>query len=1047
MAIILNNKDGVLLKTAGKYCPEDIIVKPNLQVKTVTANGDISPDGGYCGLEKVTVSVPATPTQEKTITITENGTQEVTPDSGNVLSKVTVTTNVDGGVKLNIAYGDTAPEDTSKLWVKGDEPNAVKITPTEVGETVQDGNIRALPNLGYVLPYDDYYYCTNYSAEVVRYKKDFSSSETILSSNDVYSAEGGDSSLAVLGNKLYYNKHSGRSSGFNRYSYGLLYSYDIVSKEKTQLVSSYNGSILVSYQNKLYVIGGDNYTYASSGNVYTPNELSIYNPEDGSFVKTSISSGLSIHSRGGYAVIGNKVYLFGGLTSGSSDTAYDAIHCLNLDTCELTKSTQKLSIKTRRCWTFVNGTNIYLIYNNKISIYDTINDTLTEYADLTVPQGPTAKINTLSFYLFGNPMSKITLAIPLSSNTLQLQLDNVKNLFPLINTDIVYVQIGIVGAAKGNANGVAEEIDTYVNDGVNWVNVNTDDIIFERLYAPKISISGKTLTITNDSRNGSKVTNYSVYNGSTLLTTIDATTLDLTTVITTSGVYNISVIATGTGYTDSDSSNIVEYNYTVYNITTNLTNITANTSNPTTVSTIASSTLIFTANTGYNLPDNVTVTGAEFTWTKSSGTLVLSNPTGNVSVTIAGVAISRTITATLTNVTAASGNATTIATGETKTLTYTAADGYALPDTVTVTGATGIWNKDTGTLTLSNPTANVTFTITGVKAASGYKVTVNYSTYVSEQGYIYDGQNTSATSYRLNQGANEITIQSGYAYVEGDNPAGSVFVGYFASKPTVSGDVLIENWDSSANNGGGSALFKVNGTGVINIEFQCFVEGTLITLADGSTKPVEDIDYTDDILVWDFDNGVQSSAKPCWIAKPSIAPCYWEITLSDGTVLKLVGANGKSHRLFNSRGKFVYPQDFENSEQTVKQDGSTPYIVKCEKIYKEVKYYNFATDRALNNYANGVLCGCRFSNVYPIENMKYVKDDRKLATREEYKEIPDKLFYGLRLAEQQNLNDSPDNVNYYHTMKEHVIHNYIEHERDYTGNADYETWLFKRGKK
>ena len=199
-------------------------------------------------------------------------------------------------------------------------------------------------------------------------------------------------------------------------------------------------------------------------------------------------------------------------------------------------------------------------------------------------------------------------------------------------------------------------------------------------------------------------------------------------------------------------------------------------------------------------------------------------------------------------------------------------------------------------------------------------------------------------------------------------------------------------------------------------------------------------------MVWDFDNGVQSSAKPCWIAKPNVAPCYWEITLSDGTILKLVGANGKSHRLFNSRGKFVYPQDFENGEQTVKQDGSTPYIVKCEKIYKEVKYYNFATDRALNNYANGVLCGCRFSNVYPIEDMKYVKDDRALATREEYKEIPDKLFYGLRLAEQQNLNDSPDNVNYYHTMKEHVIHNYIEHERDYKGNADYETWLFKQKK-
>ena len=71
MPIILKNKDGVLLKTAGKYCPDDIIVKPNLQTKTVTANGDISPDEGYCGLEKVTVNVPAMPTQEKTITITD----------------------------------------------------------------------------------------------------------------------------------------------------------------------------------------------------------------------------------------------------------------------------------------------------------------------------------------------------------------------------------------------------------------------------------------------------------------------------------------------------------------------------------------------------------------------------------------------------------------------------------------------------------------------------------------------------------------------------------------------------------------------------------------------------------------------------------------------------------------------------------------------------------------------------------------------------------------------------------------------------------------
>ena len=32
-----------------------------------------------------------------------------------------------GGAELNIAYGDTAPEDTSKLWVKTSKPSKVKV--------------------------------------------------------------------------------------------------------------------------------------------------------------------------------------------------------------------------------------------------------------------------------------------------------------------------------------------------------------------------------------------------------------------------------------------------------------------------------------------------------------------------------------------------------------------------------------------------------------------------------------------------------------------------------------------------------------------------------------------------------------------------------------------------------------------------------------------------------------------------------------------------------------------------------------------------------
>lgn len=81
-----------------------------LQEKTVTENGDVLPDEGFNGMSKVTVAVPTgsgKEEQEKSITITENGTTEVTPDEGKTLSKVTVTASVVGG-EVGKPYIDTS---------------------------------------------------------------------------------------------------------------------------------------------------------------------------------------------------------------------------------------------------------------------------------------------------------------------------------------------------------------------------------------------------------------------------------------------------------------------------------------------------------------------------------------------------------------------------------------------------------------------------------------------------------------------------------------------------------------------------------------------------------------------------------------------------------------------------------------------------------------------------------------------------------------------------------------------------------------------------
>ena len=54
----------------------------------------------------------------------------------------------------------------------------------------------------------------------------------------------------------------------------------------------------------------------------------------------------------------------------------------------------------------------------------------------------------------------------------------------------------------------------------------------------------------------------------------------------------------------------------------------------------------------------------------------------------------------------------------------------------------------------------------------------------------------------------------------------------------------------------------------------------------------------------------------------------------------------------------------------------------------------------MNLFSDSILTSCRFNNIYPITDMKFVKDSRTLRTRAEFENVEDRFFYGLRLAEQ-----------------------------------------------
>ena len=180
----------------------------------------------------------------------------------------------------------------------------------------------------------------------------------------------------------------------------------------------------------------------------------------------------------------------------------------------------------------------------------------------------------------------------------------------------------------------------------------------------------------------------------------------------------------------------------------------------------------------------------------------------------------------------------------------------------------------------------------------------------------------------------------------------------------------------------------------------CIASGTMITLANGRQKKIEDLNFSDEILVWDFDNGRMASAKALWIMQARVTDKYNLLTFSDGTQLKTIN----QHRIFNKDlGKFTYPMtdDTPLGTTTLLSDGREVQLVDKKVVYEPVEYYNLITEYHFNCFANGVLTSNRFNNLYPIVDYKFVKDNRELTPYSEYENFVSRDWYEkLRLAEQ-----------------------------------------------
>ena len=118
--------------------------------------------------------------------------------------------------------------------------------------------------------------------------------------------------------------------------------------------------------------------------------------------------------------------------------------------------------------------------------------------------------------------------------------------------------------------------------------------------------------------------------------------------------------------------------------------------------------ITITPNEGAELPQTITVTGAQYTYDDTTGVIVLTNATGDIAIRVVCIATVN-ITTNITNGTAS--GATEMSTDGTATVTITAASGYACPVTIAVQNADYTYNKANGQIVLSNAVDDVVITV------------------------------------------------------------------------------------------------------------------------------------------------------------------------------------------------------------------------------------------------------------------------------------------------------------------------------------------------
>lgn len=147
-------------------------------------------------------------------------------------------------------------------------------------------------------------------------------------------------------------------------------------------------------------------------------------------------------------------------------------------------------------------------------------------------------------------------------------------------------------------------------------------------------------------------------------------------------------------------------------------------------------------------------------------------------------------------------------------------------------------------------------------------------------------------------------------------------------------------------------------------KYSCVAKGTLITLADGSQKPVEELTSDDSILVWNLFTG-SFDVAPLLFLEPDPVANYEiiQLTFSDGTTIKIIDEhafwdfNLQKYVFFRDKNEDYIGHWFK--KQNIDNDGNITWskvqLISID-IYTEItSAWGPVTYKHLCLYVNGLL--------------------------------------------------------------------------------------------